>query len=395
MKSIRIDVDGAVGTITIDRRERFNSLDVETARDLRKAGLQLARDNAIRAVVLRGNGGVFCSGADLKYIRGGGDAKLDYSPLRAPASPRETARLRRASSNRSSNTSTARSPRSAARRSRSSPRSTASLPRADSAWPCRCDLVIASDRAMFEWAYAKTGLTGAESSTFMLPRLVGLRRAFELLFLNPRITPERALEIGLITAVYPAATFDAEVDAIAEQARRRTDRGDGHRQRVDQPGRGHGPARRPPRPRDRPPRAHRRRRRFRRRHRRLLRQTRSRNSECRDARILHRPVARRFRRRGCWDARRDASFAACASASAKLPASIAVFSPPPTKSSAPARFCENAAMTIDRIPRAGSARSAAPPSSRGAVLQCPQCHEPARLAAGDEIILQRVELEVA
>ncbi|HXH90721.1 MAG TPA: enoyl-CoA hydratase-related protein, partial [Thermoanaerobaculia bacterium] len=67
------------------------------------------------------------------------------------------------------------------------------------------------------WAYAKTGLTGAESSTFMLPRLVGLRRAFELLFLNPRITPERALEIGLITAVYPAATFDAEVDAIAHK----------------------------------------------------------------------------------------------------------------------------------------------------------------------------------
>jgi 1,4-dihydroxy-2-naphthoyl-CoA synthase len=79
VKSIRIDVDGAVGTITIDRRERFNSLDVETARDLRKAGLQLARDASIRAVVLRGNGGVFCSGADLKYIRGGGDeAGISY-----------------------------------------------------------------------------------------------------------------------------------------------------------------------------------------------------------------------------------------------------------------------------------------------------------------------------
>ena len=79
MRNIRIDVDGAVGTITIDRRERFNSLDVETARDLRKAGLQLARDTSIRAVVLRGEGGVFCSGADLKYIREGGDhAGLSY-----------------------------------------------------------------------------------------------------------------------------------------------------------------------------------------------------------------------------------------------------------------------------------------------------------------------------
>ena len=69
MTNIRVEVTGAVGTITIDRRERFNSLDAETARDLRKAGLQMARDAAIRAVVLRGEGGVFCSGADLKDIR--------------------------------------------------------------------------------------------------------------------------------------------------------------------------------------------------------------------------------------------------------------------------------------------------------------------------------------
>ncbi|MFL6248511.1 MAG: enoyl-CoA hydratase/isomerase family protein, partial [Thermoanaerobaculia bacterium] len=74
MTHILTDIAGAVGTITIDRRERFNSLDVDTARDLRKAGLQMARDSAVRAVVLRGAGGVFCSGADLKYIRDGGQA---------------------------------------------------------------------------------------------------------------------------------------------------------------------------------------------------------------------------------------------------------------------------------------------------------------------------------
>src|SRR5437764_539454 len=70
MTHITVDVDGAVGTITIERPKRFNSLDVETARDLRKAGLQLARDPDIRAVVLRGSGGVFSSGADLKEVAG-------------------------------------------------------------------------------------------------------------------------------------------------------------------------------------------------------------------------------------------------------------------------------------------------------------------------------------
>ena len=72
---IRVARENGVGTLTIARRERFNSLDVETAQDLRRAGLSLARDEEIRAVVLRGEGGVFCSGADLKYIRGGGDER--------------------------------------------------------------------------------------------------------------------------------------------------------------------------------------------------------------------------------------------------------------------------------------------------------------------------------
>ena len=80
-----------------------------------------------------------------------------------------------------------------------------------------CDLVYASDRAFFEWAYGKTGLTGAESSTFFLPRLLGLRRAMELVLLNPRIDAARALEMNLINGVFPAESLDAEVLAIARR----------------------------------------------------------------------------------------------------------------------------------------------------------------------------------
>lgn len=198
MTHIRVDVAGAVGTITIDRRERFNSLDAETARELRKAGLQMARDSAIRAVVLRGEGGVFCSGADLKDIRAASPAYgaafkeiLEYihstiSEIRRAPKPFIAAVDGIAAAG-------------------------------GFGLAMSCDLVVASGRASFEWAYTKTGLTGAESSTFMLPRLVGLRCAFELLFLNPRLTPQRALEIGLITAIYPADTFDADVAALAAQ----------------------------------------------------------------------------------------------------------------------------------------------------------------------------------
>jgi len=198
LKNIFVDLDGAVGTITIDRRERFNSLDVETARDLRKAGLQMARDQEVRAVVLRGAGGVFCSGADLKEIRNAAPAYGEAFKAILEYIHSTISEIRRA------------------------PKPFIAAVDGIAAaggfgLAMSCDLVLASDRAMFEWAYGKTGLTGAESSTFMLPRLVGLRRAFELLFLNPRITPQRALEMGLITAVYSADTFDAGVLRLAHK----------------------------------------------------------------------------------------------------------------------------------------------------------------------------------
>ena len=72
---IHTRVDNAVGFITIDRPVQFNSLDVRTAQDLRRAGLALARDTAVRVVVLSRTNGVFCSGAALKYIEAGGEAE--------------------------------------------------------------------------------------------------------------------------------------------------------------------------------------------------------------------------------------------------------------------------------------------------------------------------------
>jgi 2-(1,2-epoxy-1,2-dihydrophenyl)acetyl-CoA isomerase len=80
-----------------------------------------------------------------------------------------------------------------------------------------CDLVFASSRASFEWAYGKTGLTGAESSTFLLPRLIGLRRAMELMLLNPRVTAQKALDYGLVTAVWEPDRFDDEVMEAANR----------------------------------------------------------------------------------------------------------------------------------------------------------------------------------
>ncbi len=198
--------------ITIDRRERMNSLDVDTARDFRRAGLQMARDPSVRAVVLRGVGGIFCSGADLKYIRDGGrDADLGYLTPGARPVPRGYGEVFKQILEYIHSTIS---------EMRRAPKPFIAAVDGIAAAggfgiAMACDLVVASERAQFEWAYGKTSLTGAESSTFFLTRLVGLRRAMDLAFLNPRLDARAAYELGLVSSVLPTEGFDREALAIA------------------------------------------------------------------------------------------------------------------------------------------------------------------------------------
>ena len=214
MDFIRIEREGAVGTLVMERRERFNAMDCEMARDFRKAGLQLARDPEIRAVVLRGYPGVFCSGADLKYIRGGGDAQgLGYLSPNARSVPQGYGEVFKQILEYLHST-------------------ISEIRRSPKPWIAAvdgvaaaggfgiamcCDLVLASSRATFEWAYGKTALTGAESSTFMITRLLGFRRAMDLALLNPRLDAQAALEAGLVNRVFPADAYDGEVRALAQK----------------------------------------------------------------------------------------------------------------------------------------------------------------------------------
>jgi len=214
MSHITIDRRHHVAVITIARRERFNALDVETARDLRQAGLQCARDAGVRAVVLRGDGGVFCSGADLKYIRDGG-RREDLAYLTPGARPADTGygvvfkQILEYIHSTISEIRRAPKPFVAAVDGMAAA--------GGLGLALCCDIVVASERATFEWAYGKTSLTGAESSTFFLPRLVGLRRAMELALLNPRLSAATALQWGLVTRVVPTEGFDAAAVELARQ----------------------------------------------------------------------------------------------------------------------------------------------------------------------------------
>lgn len=211
---IRITRDGGVGVLTIDRPARFNSLDVQTARDLRKAGLQLARDEQVRCLVLRGVNGVFCSGADLKYIRAGGDPKdLGYlSPDARGAQQGFGPIFKQILEYLHATISELRRAPKPVIAAVDGVAAAGGLGLA----MC-CDLVLASERSTFEYAYFKTALSGAESSTFFLPKLVGLRRAMDLALLNPRLSAKEAKELGLVSQVFPDASYERELLALARR----------------------------------------------------------------------------------------------------------------------------------------------------------------------------------
>ena len=214
MKHIELEKRGAVGILTISRRERFNSMDVDTARDFRKAGLQLARDRDVRCAVIRGAGGVFCSGADMKYIRdvrNGGDPS-GLGTLGARSTSSYGAVFKQILEYLHSTISEIR---------RAPKPFVAAVDGIAAAGgfglAMCCDLVVASERATFEWAYFKTALTGAESSTFLLPRLVGFHRAMELAFLSPRLNAREARDIGLVNRVWPVEDFERETLELAQR----------------------------------------------------------------------------------------------------------------------------------------------------------------------------------
>lgn len=224
-ETVRIERRDAVGVIVLDRPERFNSLDVRTAQDLRRAGLALARDEGIRCVVLRGRPEVFCSGVDLKYVRDGGRAEdLAYlAPLAANATQGTGQGAGGGSSGRGAVfKQVLEYVNSAISEIRRAPKPFIAAVEGVAAagglgLALCCDLVIASEHASFEWAYGKTGLSGAESATFLLPRLIGLRGALDLALISPRLDAIAAERRGLVSRIVASDEFDVEVNALAER----------------------------------------------------------------------------------------------------------------------------------------------------------------------------------
>jgi enoyl-CoA hydratase/carnithine racemase len=179
--SFALELAAGVATITLDRPKRLNALTFEVYRDLAETFEQLDQFAEVRAIVITGRGRGFCSGGDQADII---EHLLGKDTPALVAFTRATGRLI-----------------AAMRRCRRPIVGAINgvAVGAGAVIACACDLRIAAAGAKFGFIFPKVGLCGADmGATYLLPRIVGLGHASELLMFGDVIEAPRALEIGLV-----------------------------------------------------------------------------------------------------------------------------------------------------------------------------------------------------
>ena len=191
---LRVEVDGPVATITLDRPEAMNALTVPVKVALREALEAIGRDRAVRAVILTGAGRAFCAGQDLAERE-----QPDAAPLDVEVRERYNPIIR-------------------AIRSIGQPVIAAVngvAAGAGASLAFACDLRIAAEEARFVLAFGRIGLVPDSGATWFLPRLVGSAKAAELALVGDAVDAAEALRLGLVSRVVPGERLMDEARALA------------------------------------------------------------------------------------------------------------------------------------------------------------------------------------
>lgn len=195
---VLLDVTDGVGTITLNRPEAYNSLNVATKELLRDTVREVAEDPAVRCVVLTGTGKAFCTGQDLKehvdLLENGGSEQL-FRTVDEHYNPTVTALAGMAKPVIAAVNGVAAG--------------------AGASLAFACDFRVVADTAGFNLAFANVALSCDTGSSYTLQQLVGRAKALELLYFPRTISAADALELGLATSVVPADQLAGEVAALA------------------------------------------------------------------------------------------------------------------------------------------------------------------------------------
>jgi len=202
-KSFLYEARGGVAWLTLNRPERLNALTFEVYRELTDTFAALQHEDGVRAVVIRGAGRAFCSGGDVRDIIGELQARdaaglLEFTRLTCEL-VRNIRHLRKPVIASLNGTTAG----------------------AGACIALAADLRIASTEARIAFLFVRVGLSGADmGAAHLLPRVVGLSKATELLYTGDFITAEEALACGLYNRVVPAPELESETRAWAERLAR-------------------------------------------------------------------------------------------------------------------------------------------------------------------------------
>ena len=195
-QTLLVERADGIATITLNRPEARNALDLAMRREMLGVLDEIEADPTARVVILTGAGGHFCSGGDVKTMRtrhtaaeGRGRVELlNRLVLRLVSFPLPTIAM-----------------------------VDGYAVGAGSNLALCCDLIVASDRAKFGELFCKIGLAVDGGGTWLLPRLVGMARAKELIFTGDVFDAAEALRIGLVNRVVHAADLAATTRELAEK----------------------------------------------------------------------------------------------------------------------------------------------------------------------------------
>ena len=195
-EGLRVEVDGAVATLTLDRPDALNALTIPVKVALREALESIAGDRAVRVVIVTGAGRAFCAGQDLAER-----ALPDAAPLDVELRERYNPIVRAI---------------------RAMPQPVIAAVNgvaagAGASLAFACDLRIASTEARFVLAFGRIGLVPDSGATWTLPRLVGPARAAAIALAGDAVDADEALRIGLVNQVVPGEELPGAARALADR----------------------------------------------------------------------------------------------------------------------------------------------------------------------------------
>jgi 2-(1,2-epoxy-1,2-dihydrophenyl)acetyl-CoA isomerase len=200
LETIDLEIDGEIGTLTLNRPDSLNAMSPELIGELLTAASWLADRAPLRALIVTGAGRAFSSGGDVTWFKQG----VESPEYDLPSSVRRGADVLH----------------QAIVDFRRIPYPVVAAVNGVAAGAgfslaLMCDTRIASEEAAFVCAYGRIGASPDGGMTYFLPRMVGPARAVELLLNDPVLSPEAAREMGIVAEVVPA---DGLMDRAREKA---------------------------------------------------------------------------------------------------------------------------------------------------------------------------------